>query len=268
MKKMKKTAFLILLLCAFTVIFSCKNSETKDNENKDSTENVVVEKKIENKNDVNKQNTTKEPTTKIKAKFEMVSLGSDGAWYSFTDEKNKDYLFFDDGNQQVHNMFSDAEPNTSSKKYENIWFEVEYISKTLQFYDGGEGKNVDRNVEIITSIKKIDDNSTTKSSELTLDEIIATSFGGTEPFWSIKFSKTGAKFNAYPDAPEIILTYGAKKANGNSFSITADDHENMESYFITIKKESCSDGMSDNTYPYSIEIKRDNSILNGCGWKK
>jgi len=34
---------------------------------------------------------------------------------------------------------------------------------------------------------------------------------------------------------------------------------------ITVKKEKCSDGMSDNNYPYSINFDFDGMGISGCG---
>ena len=263
---MKKLTILAVLFLS-VVLFSCNNAESNENdENSDST-------KIENIEDIeNGENTevvedvsVNSETTIIKVKFEMVYLATDGAWYSFVDENEKDYSFFDDGNQQVRDMFSDVKPNAYADQYANIWFEVEYQTQTLKHYDGSIAEYVNRDVEVITSIKKISDNSTSSTSGITFEDVIATTFGGTEPFWSIKFTQANAKYTACIGNPEITLVYEVKEPNGNSFSITANDHENMETYFITIKKETCTDGMSDNLYPYSIEIKTD-GIQYGCGW--
>lgn len=258
MKTMKKLTLLAVLFLS-VVLFSCNNGE--NNEKTENSDSTVVE----NVEDTENVSDNSEIIT-IKAKFDVVTFGTDGAWMEFVDENEKYYSFFDDGNESVHNTLPDIEPNVTSN--DNTWYEIKYQTKTIQFYDGGTGKDVDRNIDVIVSIKKIDNNSSSSTNNITLNDIIATTFGGTEPFWSIKFNQTGAKYSAYVGAPEITLVYEIKESNGNTFSITANDHENMESFFITIKKETCSDGMSEKSYPYSIEIKKDNGTLYGCGWQK
>jgi len=104
--------------------------------------------------------------------------------------------------------------------------------------------------------------------EKAIDTLFNVNFGGTEPFWSIKFYKDKAVYSDYPGAEKITLSYEVKEINNENYIIDAYDKEDSESYFILIKKEACTDGMSDNTYPYSIEIKRDTRILYGCGWQK
>ncbi len=105
------------------------------------------------------------------------------------------------------------------------------------------------------------------TASINFDLIKTLKFGGVEPNWSIKFENGGAKYSAYPGAPEIFLNYEKRDIDNNVFSIIANDRENMESFFITIKQESCTDGMSDKTYPYSIVVRKDNGTLSGCGWK-
>lgn len=48
--------------------------------------------------------------------------------------------------------------------------------------------------------------------------------------------------------------------------LTQPPQQTTQKYLI--KKETCSDGMSEKSYPYSIEIKKDNRTLYGCGWQK
>ncbi|MEA3452710.1 MAG: hypothetical protein U9Q83_12525 [Bacteroidota bacterium] len=107
-----------------------------------------------------------------------------------------------------------------------------------------------------------------KKQDKTIDLLYSMNFGGTEPFWAINFSKDKAIYSDYPGAEKITLSYEIKEINNENFIIDAYDKENSESFFISIKKEDCTDGMSDNTYPYSIEIKRDTRTLYGCGWKR
>lgn len=88
----------------------------------------------------------------LKAKFDMVILSTDGGWNRFYDADGIEYMFFDDGNEQVHNVFSGIEPNNPDNKFSNRWYELEYKTVFQDFYDGGTGNTEKREVKIITSI--------------------------------------------------------------------------------------------------------------------
>jgi heat shock protein HslJ len=95
---------------------------------------------------------------------------------------------------------------------------------------------------------------------------------GTEPFWSVKIDiEKGIFFNTAGD--ELKFETGIPK------STTINDKEGItytaetKEYEVNVKiiKESCSDGMSDIKYPYSVKIimkeigKNESKELSGCG---
>jgi heat shock protein HslJ len=87
---------------------------------------------------------------------------------------------------------------------------------------------------------------------------------GTEPFWGldIDFEKgmefktpDGKSFNAPPvmakKGSEGVLIYESKTEDG--------------SLKVTLKKEPCSDGMSDNKFDYSVMVAVNGTTFQGCG---
>jgi uncharacterized membrane protein len=95
---------------------------------------------------------------------------------------------------------------------------------------------------------------------------------GTEPFWSVKIDfEKGIYFNSPGDdlkietgKPEMSPT-----ENNSNFIYTASSEK--FDLKVQIKKENCSDGMSDNTYPYSVKVSisekcgKETKELKGCG---
>ena len=66
--------------------------------------------------------------------------------------------------------------------------------------------------------------------------------------------------NSKPKLSEVI-----KSGSENSIEFQG-SLETGDGTKFTIKKESCSDGMSDHTYPFAIELMFDEAgVLNGCG---
>lgn len=92
---------------------------------------------------------------------------------------------------------------------------------------------------------------------------------GTEPFWSIDITENGITFQSpdfgpvtYPFVPPVTsgdaIEYFSSLGSGN-------DQRNLK---IILKPGSCSDGMSDIVYPYSVEAELDGQKLRGCAKEK
>lgn len=93
---------------------------------------------------------------------------------------------------------------------------------------------------------------------------------GTEPFWSFNLGKKGFVFET-PDTQkmcfkasqpryaqgipqESLFAYNAKTANGKK----------QATLVVKKNKHGCSDGMSDNTYPFDAVLIFSDRILSGC----
>ena len=86
-------------------------------------------------------------------KLDMVAFGTDGAWALFKDKEGNTITIFDNGNNELHDNIKDIKPNSTDHQYQNTWFDMEYNTMSLPFYDGGTGETVYKNVETITSFK-------------------------------------------------------------------------------------------------------------------
>jgi len=86
-------------------------------------------------------------------KLDIVAFGTDGAWALFKDKEGNTITIFDDGNTELHNNIKDIQPNSKEHQYQNTWFDMEYKTMSLPFYDGGTGNTFYKNVEVITSLK-------------------------------------------------------------------------------------------------------------------
>lgn len=109
-----------------------------------------------------------------------------------------------------------------------------------------------------------------RSSALTEDTptqtaILEFSCRGTEPFWlveiyqdSIVYERAGGKKIIYP--PFKAQT----KGDSTVYMTQAMVYGDTSSMVIKITPDSCSDGMSDHVYPFSVTIFRNGEILKGC----
>lgn len=80
---------------------------------------------------------------------------------------------------------------------------------------------------------------------------------GTEPFWGVQI---GDKITLQrPDYPNLVVANAGPSINGDVAVWNARD--------ITIRLEpqaGCSDGMSDNRYPYAARVTVKGEVLKGC----
>lgn len=89
---------------------------------------------------------------------------------------------------------------------------------------------------------------------------------GTEPFWNIKMTDTHLHVNMM-DGPRYNVPVTFRQTSANNMTIAviggASDTNNTQAFLQ--KVESCSDGMSDNNYPYSITAVLNNQrVVSGC----
>ena len=86
---------------------------------------------------------------------------------------------------------------------------------------------------------------------------------GTEPFWSAEASGDMLIYRT-PENPDGIAIAVERFAGrgGLSFSGSA----NGASFDLTVTPGECSDGMSDNTYPYTATLALGQDTRFGCAW--
>jgi uncharacterized membrane protein len=88
---------------------------------------------------------------------------------------------------------------------------------------------------------------------------------GTEPFWLVEI---------YPDSiiyqraggPKVLYPYASPQIKGDSthYETKIKLHNKLSVMHIKLVADSCSDGMSDQLYPYTAIIERDGELLQGC----
>ena len=80
---------------------------------------------------------------------------------------------------------------------------------------------------------------------------------GTEPFWSVAITPQELVYSGV-DRPEERFANPGARIDGDTAVITA------EGLTVTLKAATCSDGMSDRTYPLEAEVKVGAEVLKGC----
>lgn len=205
---------------------------------------------------------------KIKAKLDMIVLASDGGWSQFTDEYGQTYMFFDDGNEQLHENIKDINPNSTDHKYKNIWFDIEYKTISHPFYDGGTGNTENRDVEVITFISV--SGKSDKSQSAIIADLTKMEFGAPEdPEWSLKFFDNYMLFSRDYEATVVKLSYKSIEEGETETRITGgnlSDPNKGSDFLIIMKKEHCELSMGYENFPYSMSIKSEGkTICTGCG---
>ncbi|MXO73120.1 COG3650 family protein [Alteraurantiacibacter buctensis] len=93
------------------------------------------------------------------------------------------------------------------------------------------------------------------------DEVV--SFVGTEPFWGGEVNGTALRWSTpeNPDGETITVSRFAGRG-GLSFTGTLQGQQ----FDMAVTPATCSDGMSDRTYPYAVTVQVGAQQLSGCGW--
>ncbi len=148
-----------------------------------------------------------------------------------------------------------------SYPYESVYAEVKgYLSGKSPLGYTSEYENV----LVITEIIKIEPKNF--RTECYQYEFIAM---GNEPFWSLDIIPSEKRIVLKDVAEEKVTEFFYSPANFSAdtyqYSTTNPKNEKLE---VLIRKENCSDGMSDRQYNYSAEIGLNGKILKGCAIKK
>jgi uncharacterized membrane protein len=86
---------------------------------------------------------------------------------------------------------------------------------------------------------------------------------GTEPFWNVKIEKAGITYHRMGEEPEVFPYQAAKKQGAGSVYETTVKGRRL---VVAITPGECSDGMSDTSYPYSVQVEIDGETLRGCAF--
>lgn len=89
---------------------------------------------------------------------------------------------------------------------------------------------------------------------------------GTEPFWSIRTSRTEVVYST-PELPQgvrLIAGSGYARNPAGRESISFSARLNGEVLVLIIESGQCSDGMSDTVYPYTAKLRIGARTEQGC----
>ena len=88
-------------------------------------------------------------------------------------------------------------------------------------------------------------------------------FSGTEPFWGGEVAGTLLRWSTPDNIDGEAITVARFAGRGGlSFTGTLQG----EQLDMAVTPATCSDGMSDRTYPYAVTVQLGARQLSGCGW--
>ena len=281
-----KKYFINLLVLGCVLCYSCNNPKKEKNENVKDEKSNVADSAIQNtdaKSTIVEENKIKT----LKTKFEKIIATSDGVIFIFSDESDKEIEFYTvkkenggggaipSGMEFTRNMM----PDKIYPEYENKWFELEYKKLMKEFFDGGLNETVKREVPVIISLKELETPEVKSKHSAVKEKLLNALFLGVEPNWTFEFNESSAEFTLMGESPKkffyhskksnnleaIPLAKAIQKVSAKEIKIKAKDENNIV-VFITVKEEPCNDGMSDNSYPYSIILDYiEGTDYSGCG---
>jgi uncharacterized membrane protein len=96
-----------------------------------------------------------------------------------------------------------------------------------------------------------------------------TGCSGTEPFWSLKIGKENIEFASLGDEVKMgMKNTGAKSAQGSSSEYIAlyqgKTLEGDKYMNVIIQRAECSDHMSEDLYPYTVQVLSGSTLYTGC----
>lgn len=278
---MKKTLLAAIGL-AVLFAFGCGNSneKTKEELKAELKKELREEMNAKKENTANNESETTDSRASenadysvVKAQFEMMFANTAGTFYVFKDENGQSMDMMAEPGAPGLEFTRSLRPGDTSHQYYHKWYTVTYEERTID-YKGEPAKRLFIiSVEPTTSAGG-KSNDTGSLSGADLKNAV---FFGVEPNWTVWFYEDYAEYEpmgqskmkvyykkSYADNSRPKLSQAIKQFSKGEIQVQG-DADGWGTLF-TIKKEKCSDGMSDNTYPYSIKLLFDESEeLSGCG---
>jgi uncharacterized membrane protein len=90
---------------------------------------------------------------------------------------------------------------------------------------------------------------------------------GNEPFWQIQISEKENCIDFYNPMEQQRIHFNYKKSENINNTVRYTSVEGKNTIEIQIKKEQCSDGMSEKKYNYSVKVKLNENNYSGCAVK-
>lgn len=88
-------------------------------------------------------------------------------------------------------------------------------------------------------------------------------FTGTEPFWGGEVNGTALRWSTPENIDGETITVTRFAGRGGLSFTGALQGEQLD---MAVTPATCSDGMSDRTYPYAVTVQLGTRQLSGCGW--
>ncbi len=85
---------------------------------------------------------------------------------------------------------------------------------------------------------------------------------GNEPFWSVQIKDSGITFRT-PDKEPVTYPYQPPQQRGSQKEFTS--KTGNSSIKVLVKEEPCTDTMSGEKFPYTVEATKDGKTYYGCG---
>ena len=175
---MTKTTLIFAVLAVF-FLFGCRNEKNTKEDSDQKLKEDVKNKTVDNKTTETTSKSVQPENKTIYAEFDKVIAGTDGAIFLFIDSEGDSYDFYKDENSIGLEFTRDLQPNMHNPEFDDKWFEVSYSKKKKEFYDGGSGELVQREVMVIDEVKEIEKTSSNQSktiSEITAADLKASVF--------------------------------------------------------------------------------------------
>lgn len=279
-----KINFAIITALTLIIISGCGTSGSKKSREeikKELKKELKEELKAENKNessgeqassskDLTKANQVQETGVKtIKAQFEMFVANTAGDFYVFKDPDGDETWYRKSREANGLDFAIGLKPGDQNTKYNGKWYEITYELRDEEL----KGTVTERPFILKATPASAPPEPPKWKSE-TLKDLM---FLGVEPNWSLVLKETHAEYTPMGEETKRIAYNQAPSKDKASLTAytTGNQNEILEisgtlpgsvSTRIMIKEESCSDGMSDNTYPYAIRLEfNGESVYEGCG---
>jgi len=254
------TIFFALTFCIFS---ACNTSQSPDQEQETpKAAKKETPKKAENKenNEASAARPQQDQATDEQvmiASFEGLVIKDGEGFYVYKDKQGEKHHFEEGGFPYSYVMVNYLEPVPA------------FLLKNFKIrYSDDEALAIESIQEINNAGKPYKPTLALNMQDLTH----AVFFGATEENWSLKFKPGEAIYtpNIGEEPQHLMYQTGGGKhpkihaINENQVRIRTSAQGGYE-YLYVIKKKDCSDGMSENTYPYAITIYRQGVE---SGWEK
>ena len=87
---------------------------------------------------------------------------------------------------------------------------------------------------------------------------------GTEPFWGLELSYSRADIRFAFSEEDFSTGFSPPTSPANRTNIWLRSRFDFETEFLLLEAETCSDGMSEQSYSYSVLVRLEENLLSGC----